>query len=173
MASIASIMPPATMQPFTKRISALLSLLVFIIMLRTSRSRSGAGSKRRRQFTQQEMAERRNRLRFVREQELVWWVLFRLQYHSTTSPPTLKDDYDDYKSWYQGTNERPQIPSVPSIKDDTTRHSQLIDAHSPYFPPLHTDNPWMFGLFSHPHGADVSTVHTALNIPPLSQTNSY
>ena len=68
LASIASIMPPATMQPFTKRISALLSLLVFIIMLRTSRSRSGAGSKRRRQFTQQEMAERRNRLRFVREQ---------------------------------------------------------------------------------------------------------
>ena len=37
-------------------------------MLRASQSRSGAGSKRRRQCTQQEMAERRNRLHFVREQ---------------------------------------------------------------------------------------------------------
>ena len=37
-------------------------------MLRARQFRSGAGSKRRRQCTQQEMAERRNRLHFVREQ---------------------------------------------------------------------------------------------------------
>jgi len=37
-------------------------------MLRTSQSRSGSGLKCRHQCTQQDMAERRNRLRFVREQ---------------------------------------------------------------------------------------------------------
>ncbi len=37
-------------------------------MLRASQSRSGSGLKRRRQCIQQEIAERMNRLCFVREQ---------------------------------------------------------------------------------------------------------